>query len=143
MKMSSHPSVRTSFFIRFLLFTIVLGNIYVGLQALAHSFNFHALDMHIRWYAFKAAPWWNLLLLVGVLITLRGAQKIYKNGPPSFYIYLLGKIICMLAWMVLSFLEYRISGLPYPIILLPVIMGLQGLYPMVLYLSLRKSKTRK
>jgi hypothetical protein len=141
--MAIHSAVRASFFTRFLLVTIILGNIYLGLQALAHSFNFHALDTYIRWYGFKAAPWWNLLLLVGVLVTLRGAQKIFKNGRPSFYIYLAGKGICLIAFVVLSFWEYHISGLPYPFILLPVIIAMEGLYPMVLYLSLRNTKTRR
>lgn len=141
--MSLHPSVQQSFFIRFLLTTVVLGNTYLILQSLAHSINFHALDVYVRWYAFKAAPFYNLILLAGSLITFYGALRIFKKGKASFKIYFIGKLISLIAFIVLTIFEYKISGLPYPMVLLPVLVGIESLYPMVLYLSLRKSKARR
>ena len=141
--MALHSSVKQSFFTRFVLWTLIVGNIYMFLQAAVHTFNFHGLDLYVRWYAFKAAPAFNLLLAAGTGCTLLGARKIMKHGIRGFQLYLLGKLITLLAFIVLTVVEYKISSLPYPLVLLPVLAGVEAIYPMVLYISLRQSKAGK
>jgi hypothetical protein len=137
--MSLHPSVRQSFLIRFLLYTAIAGNVYVALQALIHTFGIDALDRYVRWYAFKAFAAWNLVLLAGACLTLLGAFKILRAGKAGYKMYLAGKLITCLGYVILTLLEYHISQLPYPYVLLPVLVGISSIYPMLLYISLRKS----
>ena len=140
--MSRHPTVEKSFFIKFLLFTVIVGNFYLVLQSVSHTFNFHALDLYLRWYAFKAAAVYNIILLIGASLTLFGALKIRKNGLGSFKIYFTGKCITLLAFIILTMMEYRVSNIPYPSILIPILIGIESIYPILLYISLRKSKIR-
>lgn len=116
---------------------------YLFMQAIMHTFNFHELDMYLRWYAFKAPSFYNMGLLAGSGITLFGALRIFKNGLSAYKIYFIGKLITLIAYTVLTILEYKISGLPYPMLLLPVLVLVESLYPTVLYISLRKSKARR
>lgn len=136
--MPIHHSIKKSFFIRFLLCTIIVGNIYLGLQSLFHSFNMHFLDLYLRWYAFVAPSAYNIAIFIGTSITLYGAFKIWHNGTGGFRVYLFGKIIVLLGYIMLTWVEYQVAHLPYPYVLIPVILGLEAIYPMVLYLSLRK-----
>jgi hypothetical protein len=140
--MIEHPSVRSSFFTRFLLLTAFLGNIYLALMALAHTFHFHALDLYLRWYGFKASGPFNLLLLAGACITAWGTLRVRKNGLAGFKIYFAGKAISLLAFIILTIVEYKLSDLPYPGLLIPVLVAVESIYPILLYLSLRKSKAR-
>lgn len=140
--MPRHPTVEKSFFIKLLLFTAILGNFYLVLQSICHTFNFHSLDLYLRWYAFKAAPLYNISLLIGAGLTLYGAVMVRKNGLSSFKIYLAGKCITLLAFISLTMLEYRVSNIPYPYILIPILVAIEAIYPMLLYISLRKSKIR-
>lgn len=135
-----HPSVKQSFFIKFLLFTSIAGNIYLVLQSLCHTFNFHELDVYVRWYPFKAAPAYNLVLLIGACLTLLGAIKIRNNGLSSFKIYFIGKFITLLAIISLTMLEYRASNIPYPYLLIPILVAIETIYPLLLYISLRKKR---
>src|SRR5258705_13849670 len=89
--MGKHPTVKQSFFIRFLLTTAFIGNIYICLQALAHLFNYHGLDLSLRWYSFKANQFWNILLIIGTVFTLIGLRNIFRNGIRGFKLYGLGK----------------------------------------------------
>jgi len=141
--MSQHPSVSSSFFIRFLLFTVVVGNLYLMLQSAFHTANFHNLDLYLRWYGFNSSPWLNLILLIGTSITFFGALKIYKNGNNSFKIYFIGKLITIGAFLILMTAEYKNSSIPIPFILVPVLIAIESIYPILLYLSLRKSKARR
>ena len=138
-----HELIRKSFFLKFLLFTIVIGNIYVGLQCLFHLLQLHFLDEYLRWYPFKASGPWHFLLLVGTILTLMGAYRIYRNGREGFKIYVLGKTLVFLGYIVLMVLEYQISALPFPWVLIPILLGIEAIYPMVLYLSLRQPKNRR
>jgi hypothetical protein len=140
--MGGHPTVRQSFFIRFLLITAFIGNGYLCLQAMMHSFNLHNMDLFVRWYAFKANHWCNIPLLVGTLVTLAGLRKIYRQGIAGFRWYGLGKLITTLAYGLLILLEYKISNLPLPYVLFPFLLLMESLYPILLYISLRKSKRR-
>jgi hypothetical protein len=136
--MSQHPSVRTSFFVRFLLFTVLVGNLYLLLQSAFHTINVHALDNYLRWYGFNASSWFNLILLAGTSVTLWGALKIYKNGIGSYKIYFLGKVITCVAFLILMIAEYKNSSVAFPFILVPVLIAVESIYPILLYISLRK-----
>jgi hypothetical protein len=140
--MGIHPTIKKSFFIRILLITAFLGNVYLGLQALAHSLHFHTLDLALRWYAFKSNQFIHILLLLGALFTLAGLRRIFKIGLPGFRLYASGKLITTCAYALLIFFEYRISNVPLPLILFPVLIAIQSVYPILLYISLRKSKAK-
>lgn len=140
--MALNESIKKSFFLRFLLFTIIIGNSYLSLQCLFHSFNFHFFDLFVRWYSFNVPPVYNIVLLFGTLLTLYGAIKSWKHGISSYKIYLIGKMIVLISYIVLTLLEYQAAKLPYPYLLIAVLIGIEAIYPMVLYLSLRKSIAR-
>ena len=140
--MGAHPTVQQSFFIRFLLITAFIGNFYLCIQALMHTFNLHNMDLFLRWYPFKANQWWNILLLTGTILTLTGLRKIDRAGINGFKFYTIGKLVTTIAYALLIFLEYKISDLPLPIILFPFLLLIESLYPVLLYISLRKSKAR-
>jgi hypothetical protein len=72
-----------------------------------------------------------------------GAYRIYRNGMEGFKIYVLGKTLVFLGYIVLMVLEYQISALPFPWVLIPILLGIEAIYPMVLYLSLRQPKNRR
>src|SRR5687767_12055223 len=131
--MGQHPAVKKSFFIRILLTTAFIGNLYLCFQSLAHSFNFHQLDLALRWYPFKANQFLNILLLIGTLVTLAGVRKIFTTGLSGFKLYGLGKLLTTLAYSALIFFEYRISNVPLPLILFPVLVAVQSIYPVLLY----------
>lgn len=136
--MSQHPSVSASFFIRFLLFTIVSGNLYLILQSAFHTLNIHNLDLYLRWYGFNASPWLNLILFLGTSVTFWGTLKIYKKGKEAFKIYFTGKLVTTIAFLVLLIAEYKNGSLPFPFILVPVLFAVESIYPILLYISLRK-----
>jgi hypothetical protein len=138
-----HELIRKSFFLKFLLITILLGNVYVGLQCLFHVFQLHFLDDYLRWYPFKASGAWHLLLLSGTILTLIGTSKIYRKGREGYSIYVLGKVLVFLGYLLLIILEYRVSALPFPWVLVPILLGMEAIYPIVLYLSLRQPKNRR
>ena len=138
--MSRHSTVEKSFFIKLLLLTAIVGNFYLVLQSACHTFNFHSLDLYLRWYAFKAAPGYNIILLIGAFLTLYGALKIRKNGLSSFKIYFAGKMVTLIAFVALTVLEYQVSNISYPYKLIPILIAIESIYPILLYISLRKSK---
>ena len=140
--MGVHPTVKQSFFIRFLLITAFIGNVYLCLQSTMHALNLHDMDLFLRWYGFKANQWWNLTLLIGTGLTLMGLRKIYKEGISVFRWYACGKLITTLSFGILIFLEYTVSNLPLPLIVFPVLLAVESVYPILLYISLRKSKRR-
>jgi hypothetical protein len=140
--MGRHAAVKQSFFIRILLFTAFAGNLYVSLQTIAHTFGYHGLDTYLRWYPFKAAGCWNLFLLVGSLFTLWGLRRIAQLGIKGLKPYLIGKLITCIGYSILIWLEYKISAMPFPLVLLPVLVVIESIYPILLYISLRKSKAR-
>ena len=140
--MSRHPTVEQSFFVKFLLLTVIVGNFYLVMQSICHSINFHALDLYLRWYAFKAAPGYNTILLIGAFLTVYGALKIRKNGLSSFKTYFAGKFITLIAFITLTMLEYKLSHIWYPFILIPILIAIESIYPILLYISLRKRRIR-
>jgi mannose/fructose/N-acetylgalactosamine-specific phosphotransferase system component IIC len=140
--MGPHAAVKQSFFIRILLFTAFTGNLYVGFQSIAHTFGYHGLDNYLRWYPFKAAGFWNIFLLAGSVFTLWGLRRIYQHGTKGLKPYLAGKLITCIGYSILIWLEYQVSNVPFPWILLPVVVAIEAIYPMLLYISLRKSKAR-
>ncbi len=140
--MGLHPAVKQSFFIKVLLTTSFIGNGYVFLQALAHTFNLHLFDHALRWYPFQANQWLNLFLIVGSVLTLMGVRGIWRNGMQGFRIYMVGKLSTTIAYGILLGLEYSITGVKFPVILLPVLVAIEAIYPVLLYISLRKTKAR-
>lgn len=140
--MALHPSIKKSFFLKFILSTIIVGNIYLCFQSLFHSLNLHLFDLYLRWYAFNVSPIYNIALLLGTLLTIYGAFKIWKHGMAGYKIYVTGKIIVLMGYIVLTLLEYQAANLSYPFILIPVLTGIEAIYPMVLYISLRKSMAK-
>lgn len=140
--MGMHPSVKRSFFIKLLLVTAIAGNLYVFFQSLAHTFGFQQLDLTLRWYAFKAPALWNFILMAGTLFTLIGLRKLYLKGLDGYRIYLSGKIAVAIGYLLLIWMEYKIVTLPFPLILIPVLLIIQSIYPVLLYISLRQSKVR-
>lgn len=138
--MVPHPAIKRSFFIKFLLATAFAGNLYMLLQAFFHLLNIHALDVWLRWYSFTVPPIYNLGILVGTAMVLYALFKIYKEGIVAFKLYFIGKMAMYMAYLTLIWLEYRLSQLPFPYIIIPVLLFTQLIYPMLLYLSLRKSK---
>lgn len=140
--MTLHKSIKKSFFIRFLLCAIIVGNIYLSFQNLFHSLNLHLFDFYLRCYAFNAPSVYNIPLLLGTFLTLYGALKIWKHGMVGYKTYLTGKIIVLISYIVLTILEYQGAKIAYPYILIPVLVGIEAIYPTVLYLTLRKSMAR-
>lgn len=141
--MPIHDSIKKSFFLKFLLITIFIGNLYVGMQCLFHLFGEHFLDFYFRWYAFQAPRFNNAILLIGAIVTVLGAFKIWSNGIAGFSLYVAGKGIVLLGYIVLTMMEYKISELAYPWVLIPILIGMEAIYPFVLYLSLPKDKVRR
>lgn len=141
--MSQHPAVGKSFFIKFLLFTAVVGNLYLLLQSGFHTVNVHQLDSYLRWYGFNTAPWLNLILFFGCSLSFWGAIRIYKNGLSAYKIYFLGKLIATGGFLILMIGEYQNSSVPFPFILVPVLIAVESIYPILLYISLRKSNARR
>ncbi len=139
-QMKQHIVVKKSFFIRFLLLTAISGNIYVLFQSIFHIMNIHSLDFYLRWYPFKVAPLYNLLLVLSSTIVIYGLSKILKSGLSGFKTYFIGKVIAAISYSILIMLDYKISSLPFPTIIVPVLWLVQMIYPLFLYISLRKSK---
>lgn len=140
--MVKHPTVSSSFFVRFLLITSIVINFYLMLQSVFHTVNLHQLDLYVRWYGFKASPILNLILLAGTSISFWGALQIFKKGLSSIKIYLIGKLLTCLGFLVLMIVEYNNSSVQFPIILVPVLIGVEAIYPILIYISLRKSKVK-
>lgn len=138
--MKQHYIVQKSFFIRFLLFTAFVGNIYVLFQSIFHLLNIHVLDIYLRWYPFKAPVLYNLFLFISSVVVIYGIVKIFKQGKTGFKVYFMGKILSAISYLLLIMLEYKISALPFPAIIVPVVWLVQMIYPILLYISLRKSK---
>ncbi len=136
--MRSSIEVKKSFFLRFLLWTVFLGNVYLLFQSVFHSLNIHGIDDYFRWYAFNTPPLYNLLLVVSSTFTLLGAYAVYMKGKPGFRIYFFGKLLAVLALFIITKKEYELSGLDYPYILLPILVFIELLYPMIISISLRK-----
>ncbi len=141
--MVTDKSFQKSFFIRFLWFTILAGNIYILLQSIFHTLNLHFLDLYVRWYAFNAPSFYHIPLLIGTLITIGAAFKIRHSGMDGYKIYLISKLIVFGSYLILILKEYQLAKLPFPYLLIPALLLMESIYPIVLYISLRKSVKRR
>src|SRR5687767_118339 len=137
--MHSVPRPR-SFFLKFLLITALVGNLYLFFEFCFHSLGVHILDDYLRWYAFKAAWYFHLVSLLGVAITLFTVIKLVQHRFSVFRFYLIGKLITTMGYVLLTYMEYKLSGLSYPPIVPFLILFIESVYPLLLYLSLRKLK---
>lgn len=140
--MAPHPAIKRSFFIKFLLFTALVGNLYMLLQSFFHVLNVHSLDLSFRWYSFAVPAVYNLGILLACVVVIYALLKIYKEGLAAFKLYFAGKMSMYIVYLILILLEYRAAELSFPYIIIPVLLLIQSIYPMLLYLSLRKSKER-
>lgn len=135
--MDSSPEIKKSFFLRFLIWTVFLGNFYVLTQSIFHSFNVHVFDIYFRWYAFNVPSWFNIFLVITTTVTLGGAYTIYKSGRAGFQSYLMGKLATALALLIIVQREYYESGLKFPLVLVPIIIFICLIYPVIISISLR------
>jgi len=138
--MVPHSTVKKSFFIKFLLFTAIAGNVYVLIQAVSHLFNIHVFDFYLRWYAFNAPAIYNIGVVFSTSIVIYALLQIYKKGVQSFKLYFVGKLLMYGAYLILIWMEYKLVKLPFPYLTIPVLLFTQLIYPILLYLSLRKTK---
>lgn len=136
--MQTSPEVKKSFFLRFLLWTSLLGNFYVMAQCIFHALNVHQLDLYFRWYPFNVPAWYNIFLLITTMVTLGGVYTIYTKGRSGFQAYLMGKISTALALLVIIQREYAESSLPFPYVLIPIIFFICIIYPFIISISLRR-----
>lgn len=136
--MQSSPLVKKSFFLRFLLWTVFLGNFYVLSQCIFHLFNIHVLDYYFRWYPFQVPAWYNVFLLITTMVTLGGAYSIYRSGRSGFQSYLMGKISTALALLIIVQREYVEKELAFPLVLIPIILLICLVYPFIISISLRR-----
>ena len=115
-------------------------HIYILLEGIFHSLNIHTMDAYIRWYAFKAAPAFNLFLVLSCGIIIVGLCNIYKKGKAGFMLYFGGKLALIISYLLLIFMEYNLSSLKFPLVIIPVLLLIQMIYPILLYISLRHSE---